>query len=32
MYVLVFPGGIEGFDWAAGLGVLFDVGSWLGGA
>ena len=33
MYVLVFPGGIEGFDWIwLGLGVLFDLTSWSGGA
>jgi len=28
-YVLVFPGGIVGFDWIwLGLGVLFDIGSY----
>jgi len=33
MYVLVFPGGIDGFDWVwLGLGLLIDIGSWSGGA
>jgi len=33
MYVLVFQGGIEGFDWIwLGLGLLIDIGSWTGGA
>jgi len=33
MYVLVFPGGIEGFDilWLA-IAVVLDVSSWTGGA
>lgn len=32
MYVLVFPGGITGFDWIImGLGILFDFASWTGG-
>ena len=31
-YVLVFPGGIEGFDWIwLGLALLLDLGSWFGG-
>ncbi len=33
MYVIVFPGGIVGFDWIwLGLGVLADIGSHVGGA
>ena len=33
MYVLVFPAGINGFDWIwLGLGVVFDVFSWSGNA
>jgi hypothetical protein len=33
MYVLVFQGGIEGFDWIwLGLGLVIDIGSWTGGA
>jgi len=33
MYVLVFPGGIDGFDWIwLGLAVLFDVANLGGGA
>jgi len=33
MYVLVFQGGIDGFDWVwLGLGLLIDIGSWTGGA
>ena len=32
MYMLVFPGGVDGFDWAwIGLGVLADVGMYVGG-
>jgi hypothetical protein len=32
MYVLVYPGGIEGFDYIwLGLAVAFDVFSWAGG-
>jgi hypothetical protein len=32
MYVLVFPGGIVGFDWIwLGLGLLIDIGSYAGG-
>ncbi len=32
MYVLVFPGGIIGFDWIwLGLGLLVDIGSHAGG-
>jgi len=32
MYVLVFPGGVNGFDWIwLGLGVLADLGSYVGG-
>ena len=32
MYVLVFPGGIVGFDWIwLGLGVLADIGMYAGG-
>ncbi|MET1231663.1 MAG: hypothetical protein ABWY52_02285 [Candidatus Limnocylindrales bacterium] len=31
-YVLVYPGGVEGFDWIwLGLALLIDVGSWFGG-
>jgi len=31
-YVLVFPGGIEGFDWIwLGLALLLDLSSWAGG-
>jgi hypothetical protein len=31
-YVLVYPGGIEGFDWIwLGLALLIDLSSWLGG-
>ena len=31
-YVLVYPGGIEGFDWIwLGLALLLDLSSWLGG-
>jgi hypothetical protein len=33
MYVIVFPGGIEGFDWFwIGLALLADVASYAGGA
>jgi len=33
MYVLVFPGGIIGFDWIwLGLGLLADISSYAGGA
>ena len=33
MYVAVFPLGITGFDWIwLGLGVVFDIFSWSGGA
>lgn len=32
-YVLVFPGGVNGFDWIwLGLGLLADLGSYSGGA
>jgi hypothetical protein len=32
MYVLVFPGGVDGFDWVwIGIGLLLDFGSWAGG-
>ena len=32
MYVLVFPGGVVGFDWIwLGLGLLADIGSYAGG-
>ena len=32
MYVLVFPGGVTGFDWIwLGLGLLADIGSYAGG-
>jgi len=31
MYLLVFPGGIVGFDWIwLGLGILADVANWAG--
>ncbi len=31
-YVLVFPGGVEGFDWVwLGLALLIDLSSWFGG-
>ncbi len=31
-YVLVFPGGIVGFDWIwLGLGLILDIGWWAGG-
>ncbi len=33
MYVLVFAGGVTGFDWVwLGLGLLADVAWWAGGA
>ena len=33
MYVLVFPGGITGFDWVwLAIGVVMDIASWSGGA
>ena len=33
MYVAVFPGGVDGFDYVwLGLALLLDVGSWSGGA
>ena len=33
MYVVVFPGGVDGFDWLwMGLAVLADVASYAGGA
>lgn len=33
MYVIVFQGGITGFDWIwLGLGLLADIGSYTGGA
>jgi len=33
MYVVVFPGGVTGFDWVwLGLAFLIDLGSWGGGA
>ena len=33
MYVLVYPGGINGFDWIwLGLGLLADIASYSGGA
>ncbi|MEA3336659.1 MAG: hypothetical protein U9R25_12160 [Chloroflexota bacterium] len=33
MYVLVFPGGINGFDWLwLGLGLLADISWWVGAA
>ncbi len=32
MYLLIFPGGVNGFDWVwLGLGLLFDIGSYTGG-
>jgi len=32
-YLLVFPNGVDGFDWVwIGLGVLVDVSGWGGGA
>jgi hypothetical protein len=32
MYVIVFPGGIDGFDWVwLGLGLLADIASYAGG-
>ena len=32
MYVIVFPGGITGFDWIwLGLGLLADISSYAGG-
>lgn len=32
MYVLVFPGGLHGFDWIwLGIGLLLDIGSYTGG-
>ncbi|MEE8485352.1 MAG: hypothetical protein V3S38_02195 [Acidimicrobiia bacterium] len=32
MYVVVFPGGVTGFDWIIlGFAVLVDVGSWTSG-
>lgn len=32
-YVLVFNGGVNGFDWLwLGIGILLDVGNWAGGA
>jgi hypothetical protein len=32
MYMLVFPGGIDGFDYVwLGIGVAMDVFSWAGG-
>ena len=33
MYVLVFPGGVTGFDWVwLGLGLLADISWWAGAA
>jgi hypothetical protein len=33
MYLIFFPGGIEGFDWIwLGLGLLSDIASYSGGA
>jgi hypothetical protein len=33
MYVIVFPGGIVGFDWVwLGLALVFDIASYTGGA
>lgn len=33
MYVIIFPGGISGFDWIwLGLGLLADISSYTGGA
>jgi hypothetical protein len=32
MYVIIFPGGVTGFDWIwLGLGVLADIGMYAGG-
>lgn len=32
MYVVVFRGGVTGFDWIIlGIGILADAGSWMGG-
>ncbi|HEY8199596.1 MAG TPA: hypothetical protein VIF44_07460 [Candidatus Limnocylindrales bacterium] len=32
VYVLVFPGGVDGFDWVwLGLALLLDLSSWFGG-
>ena len=32
MYVIVFPGGVTGFDWVwLGLGILADISSYIGG-
>jgi hypothetical protein len=32
IYVAVFPGGIDGFDWVwLGLGLFLDIASWTGG-
>lgn len=32
MYMIVFPGGVTGFDWIwLGLGILADLGSYAGG-
>ena len=32
MYVIVFPGGVTGFDWVwLGLGLLADISSYVGG-
>ena len=32
MYVVVFPGGVEGFDWIIlGIGILADLASWMSG-
>ena len=32
MYVIIFPGGVTGFDWIwLGLGLLADIGSYTGG-
>lgn len=33
MYMIVFPGGVTGFDWLwLGLGLLADIGWWAGAA
>ena len=33
MYLIVYPGGLVGFDWVwLGLGLLFDILSYSGGA
>lgn len=33
IWVLVFPGGLTGFDWVwMGMGILSDIASWSGGA